>query len=308
MHVAQELVWPIRCLPEIKQAGRFAMPQQQFNITYRHETWALHLHDYPGLVDLAGRRYAIKSGDLTLSPPGTPSSYEVKIPGRHWCIHFLPQPRVGPLLHLPLHLALGGRRPFLEEQFSIVAQWHIRGDGLKPDSALHAALAALALQQFILWLADEGRKHQSGLHVSNSFLKADALAADICRRLEQSLTVTELCRRAGLSRNYMSRQFHRRHGMTIARFILVQRLRYARSLLDGTDMQIKTIGATVGMADPRHFNKQFRRFYGASPTSVRASGRLETRVQDTSAPPQSFTAAAHVRRAARGPGRSMRAG
>ena len=271
MTVARGFGWPIRGIPEIAQAGRFAMPEQHFNITYRHETWALHLHDYPGVVELAGRRYTLKPGDLTFSRPGGLSRYEIKQPGRHWCIHFRPQPRIGPLLELPPHCTLAGRRAYLEEQFSIITQLHLRGGGQHSASPLHAAAADLALQQFLIWLAGDGREQPRSTAVGTAADKADSLAADICQRLDQRLSVTVLCRRAGLSRNYMSRQFHRRHGLTIARYILVQRLRYARSLLEGTDMQIKTIGATVGMPDPRHFNKQFRRFYGAAPSFIRAA-------------------------------------
>ncbi len=274
MTVAKGFVWPIRCIPEIAQAGRFAMPEQHLNITYRHDTWALHLHDYTGVLELAGRRYTLQPGDLTFSPPGGPSRYEITAPGRHWCIHFRPQPRIGPLLDLPPHCRLAGRRAYLEEQFSIITQLHLRGGALRLSaSPLHAAAADLALQQFLIWLAGDGRQQPRSTAVGTAADKVDSLAADICQRLDQCLSVTVLCRRAGLSRNYMSRQFHRRHGMTIARYILVQRLRYARSLLDGTDMQIKTIGATVGMPDPRHFNKQFRRFYGTAPSSIRAASR-----------------------------------
>ncbi len=249
------------------------MPEQHLNITYRHDTWALHLHDYTGMLELAGQRYTLQPGDLTFSPPGGPSRYEITAPGRHWCIHFHPQPRLGPLLKLPPHQALAGRRAYLEEQFSNIAQWYVSGHSHEADATRHTTMAALALQQFLIWLALDGQQHRRGAAVGTATDKTDALAADVCRNLEAKLSVTDLCRRAGLSRNYMSRQFHRRHGMTIARYILVQRLRYARSLLDGTDMQIKTIGATVGMPDPRHFNKQFRRFYGTAPSSIRAASR-----------------------------------
>ena len=271
--MAKQFVWPMRCIPEITQAGCFAMPEQHLNITYRHDTWALHLHDYTGVLELAGRRYTLQPGDLTFSPPGGPSRYEITAPGRHWCIHFRPQPRLGPLLKLPPHNALAERRAYLEEQLSNIAKWYVRGHGHEADATGHTTTAALALQQFLIWLALDGQQYRRGTAVGTATDKADALAADICRRLEQHLSVTDLCRRAGLSRNYMSMHFHRRHGMTIARYILVQRLRYARSLLDGTDMQIKTIGATVGMPDPRHFNKQFRRFYGTAPSSIRAASR-----------------------------------
>ena len=271
MKVANEFLWPIRCIPEIAQAGCFAMPEQHFNITYRHDTWALHLHDYPGVLELAGRRYPLQPGDLTFSRPGGPSRYDITRPGRHWCIHFRPQPLSGPLLELPPHRALAGRRAYLEEQVSNIAKWYVRGCGHEADAPGYTTTAALLLQQLLIWLALDGREQPRRTAVSTASDKADSLAADICQRLEAKLSVTDLCRRAGLSRNYMSMQFHRRHGMTIARYILVQRLRYARSLLEGTDMQIKTIGATVGMPDPRHFNKQFRRFYGAAPSAIRVA-------------------------------------
>lgn len=272
-----KLQWPLRYIPQIEKAGRFAMPVQQFNFLYRHDTCAVHLHDYPGVIDLAGIRYVIRPGDLTFSHPDRPSSYEVRVAGRHWCIHFQPAVAAEPLLNLPLHVSLGSQRGYVQEQMARIATLCAQGKGGMGQLALGQAAAGLVLQELLIWLAGYTLEKSGVGRVCRSPEKVDALAADICQRLEEVLSIPELCRRAGLSRNYMSRQFRQRQGLTIARYILTQRLRYGRSLVEGSDMPIGTIGAMVGMPDPRHFNKQFRRFYGAAPSAIRAAAQQRRR-------------------------------
>ena len=61
------LPWPIDHLPRIIVAGRFPLGDRWFETAYRGPTHALHLHDYPGEVELGDARLALRPGDATLS-------------------------------------------------------------------------------------------------------------------------------------------------------------------------------------------------------------------------------------------------
>ncbi len=61
------------------------------NVTYRHPTLALHLHDYTGVMWIGTRRIALEPGDITLSPGGRITSrYALKESGQHLCLHIAP--------------------------------------------------------------------------------------------------------------------------------------------------------------------------------------------------------------------------
>jgi transcriptional regulator GlxA family with amidase domain len=98
----------------------------------------------------------------------------------------------------------------------------------------------------------------------------DRLVEILDERFHEPLTVPDLAREVGLSRNYLARLFRDRMGLTVQRYIANRRMELARHLLSTSRLSIKEIGAKVGWPDPQHFNKQFHRLAGLSPSAARA--------------------------------------
>ncbi len=73
--------------------------------------------------------------------------------------------------------------------------------------------------------------------------------------------------------NMMEKSFH----CTFSQMVLFFRLWVAAGLLLGTDMPAYDIAAAVGFNSVRTFSRCFDREFGASPTSFRSSGALESR-------------------------------
>jgi AraC-like DNA-binding protein len=239
------------------------------NGIYLHPTVALHLHDYAGDLWIARRRFQLKPGDLTLSPPRTPSRYLLPESGTHLCVHFIP-PAVTtrtPSLRLPLHFRLGPQTVAARERF-----WRIvdqsRQSGGDPDSPA-ACLASASLQEMLLWLYLQSRRgdapHRGSL--------ADEALAKLGQAIENSLSkpmlIGELAAGVGLSAEYVARLFVKRYGMTLQHYLLLRRIELARHLLVSSDLQISEIGRRAGIPDPQYFNKQFRRIVGLSPLAYR---------------------------------------
>ena len=76
-----------------------------------------------------------------------------------------------------------------------------------------------------------------------------------------------------MTQNYLARMFRKRFGMTIPRYLLNRRIDYARHLLTTTNIPIHRVAARVGLPDPQHFNKQFRKLVGTSPSHARITFR-----------------------------------
>jgi AraC-like DNA-binding protein len=103
-----------------------------------------------------------------------------------------------------------------------------------------------------------------------------AIKTDITRRLaSHDLSVTAVAGRHGVSPRYVQALFER-EGTTFSAFVRGQRLARAHQLLDDPHRlrtQIGEIAFEVGFSDLSHFNRDFRRRYGVTPSDVRAAAQ-----------------------------------
>ncbi len=94
---------------------------------------------------------------------------------------------------------------------------------------------------------------------------------------EQGLSLTAIAAQHGLSSRYVQALFES-DGATFSQFILAERLaRVHRMLCDPLQMNrsISAIAYDAGFGDLSHFNRAFRRRYGATPSDIRAAARNE---------------------------------
>lgn len=254
--------WPAQAAPRLRVAGLFPLDQRGFAMRYLAPTHAFHLHGYAGRVRIGRRTFELRPGDVTLTPAGVPSWYDLPAAGTHLCVHFRPEPVGRGPLTLPLHLRPALGRQTIERQAQVVADLFARGKR-------HAPAASSAMQALLACIAAEASEPLPAHNPSAS----DAALRRAAHRLETDLAeplhVPTLAREVGLSQNYLARLFRQRYGVTLQRYRLRARVRHAELLLLTTDLTVKAIAAAVGLPDPQHFNKQFRRVTGVSPSAAR---------------------------------------
>lgn len=85
----------------------------------------------------------------------------------------------------------------------------------------------------------------------------------------RSLTVTELADMIGRSRSHVLKLFRSHMGVSAKNYIIKRQLKQACELLLSTTRSIAEVGQAVGIADPYHFSKLFRRHLKVSPTAFR---------------------------------------
>ncbi len=263
------LPWPLAALPRIHTAGRFPHDDRDFAVRYSSQTHAVHLYDYAATLRLGRSELSIGPGDLTLTPAGVASRYHVPTAGRHWCVHFSPVAGAAAA-RLPLHVSLGGSREYVTERLLTIARLFGQSRGKGELAGVAAAAASAALQELLLSLSLlAGVRAPTSLR---SDLAAGHAASILSGRFDQPLSVPGIAREVGLTQNYLARRFRKRFGMTMPRYLLARRIDYSRHLLLNTDLPIHLIAQRVGMPDLQHFNKQFRRLSGASPSAIRSGG------------------------------------
>lgn len=85
-------------------------------------------------------------------------------------------------------------------------------------------------------------------------------------------SIAELAAACSMSPAGFRRKFHGAMGISPKEYITVRRMRKARKLLRGSDMQIIEICSAAGYGDISAFNRCFKAFHGISPTAYRKSG------------------------------------
>lgn len=261
--------WPRFCRPEIVIAGRFPFSPASLAREYCHPTFALHQHQYRGRLCFGRRVFALRPGDVTLTPPGAVSRYELAGEGYHWCIHFRPVqiPARTATFALPWHLPLAGGGRAADQMRGIAALF---GSGKSPaEKELAFAAASAMLQAMLLQLAVARPVEPPSRPETRAGHLLEAARDQIERSFNRPLNIADLARAAGLSRNYFSARFRARFHRTPQSYLLHCRMEAARALLISTDLAVKEIGFECGLPDPQHFNKQFRQVEGISPSAYR---------------------------------------
>jgi AraC-like DNA-binding protein len=263
--------WPTATIPRIRVAGRFPLDDREYSTTYLGRTHALHLHSYQGYIRIGGHQFTLHDGDLTLSPAGVASGYDLLKPGYHWCVHFHPVERAdaGTQVSLPLHLPLHGAATYVRERMMHISRLHARGAAA---DELSAATAAIALQELLLWCAARAQSHSVAPGAEAAAI-VEKVAAIIDARFDELPSMGRIAQDVGKSQNYIARRFRERFGMTILQYALSRRIAHARYLLEGTDLPIRDVAARVGIDDAQYFNKQIRRQLGDSPSAIREAAR-----------------------------------
>jgi AraC-like DNA-binding protein len=90
-------------------------------------------------------------------------------------------------------------------------------------------------------------------------------------RYSERLDVDHMAAAAGLSRAHFSREFRRAFGESPHHYLLTRRLERAAALLRMTDWSVAEVCVEVGLQSIGSFTTSFKRAYGQTPTTYRAS-------------------------------------
>jgi len=104
-------------------------------------------------------------------------------------------------------------------------------------------------------------------------LRSGELAQQIVSYVEANymgnLSLADLAGHFGVTPNYLSTLFRRAQGETFVKFVTRVRMERAAELLLDRSLQIQQIARLVGYADPRHFTRIFRGYFGHAPADHR---------------------------------------
>jgi AraC family transcriptional regulator len=103
--------------------------------------------------------------------------------------------------------------------------------------------------------------------------------------LDESISLADLARVAGLSRMHFAAQFRAATGYRPHDYLLYQRIESAKTKLSTTDMPLAEIALTVGFQAQAHFSTVFKRLTGETPARWRCSVARDRHPAETPARP-----------------------
>jgi AraC-like DNA-binding protein len=161
----------------------------------------------------------------------------------------------------------GGSKAPGEHCRAIFEAFRARGSSaaLEASGYLHLLLASL---------------HEAVAETGSSPLKPDSHSEDLVRQIvgylstqyAEPVTIEGMAETLGYNRAYLSRLFKQRTSLSPVTFLTKLRVDHGRRLLrERPELTVEQIASSVGFHDALYFSKQFRRWYGQSPTDYRTS-------------------------------------
>ncbi len=143
----------------------------------------------------------------------------------------------------------------------------------KPSAHLQAAGCLMQLMALLAEAAEPSL--QDPLRPGD---EGELLVQQVIRYLStqytEAVSIEAMAETLGYNRAYLSRLFKQRSGLAPMTFLLKLRVDKGRLLLrERPELTIEQIASSVGFHDALYFSKQFRRFYGHSPTAYREAMR-----------------------------------
>ncbi|CAM4007406.1 helix-turn-helix domain-containing protein [Paenibacillus alkaliterrae] len=124
-----------------------------------------------------------------------------------------------------------------------------------------------SLEQLQVWALKLVAVVSDYLHHNDSVIKR--LQCYIADRLNEAITREQLAEHVHLNPAYLSRLFKKEVGESITDYILRERMKVARELIQNSTIPISDIARSLGFSNFSYFSKMFKKVYGTTPQHCR---------------------------------------
>ncbi len=245
--------------------------------------WATLVMFVGGRAELEQRgRITLSAGDLLLLPAGEAHRMLRAEDAEAWGLSFDPVGVVGTdigALVEPFERVRDGGRAVL--RLAAGREEHLRGllCELQREAERPLGVAQAQVQRSLLTLAlaEVARAEAAGGIVGAARAGGPPIVAQALRFIERNclgpLSLRDVAAALGRSPAHLTTALRRATGRTAQQWIVAGRLAEARRSLLFGDEAIAAIAERVGVGDPTHFIRMFRRAHGVTPAAWRTAQR-----------------------------------
>lgn len=246
----------------------FSLEQsRKWNIQERTQTFNKFYYFWEGScrITMEDKTYIAKAGDWFLIPAGTRHN-GFPLPGenfeKYW-MHFdlYPNAKLAKALGLPCVVHVGKNR-----RIAALFQEMIRCNSSdKLTDKLQAKACLLQLLALYVELCDLGCLTVVGEEES----RIQEILSYIHNNLSRPLHNAELAELCHMHPSHFIRYFSKMTGQTPAAYVTERRMEAAKRLLENTELPIAQVMEQVGLQEPNHFARLFRKYYYMTPREYR---------------------------------------
>lgn len=91
----------------------------------------------------------------------------------------------------------------------------------------------------------------------------------------ESISLNDVAKALGYSPAYLTDLVRRHTGYPVNHWIIKRRMEAAKKLLQGGDQSVCEIALSLGYQNVSHFFRQFRQYYGTTPTNWRKENKCK---------------------------------
>lgn len=93
----------------------------------------------------------------------------------------------------------------------------------------------------------------------------------IDRHYNEELTIDQIAQELLISPTYLSRIFKEVQDISVINYLIDIRMKHASTLLKESNLAVKEVAQLVGYQDPLYFSKQFKKYFGKTPSHYKTS-------------------------------------
>lgn len=222
--------------------------------------------DGEGMVELAGKQYFPKPGQLFFLPAAEVQSYATISDNtflKYW-VHFTAKTgglQLFSLLRMPVFTDIGSLEQTALKFEALIEAFR--------DRTIQAAFRQQSLLFEILSdYADHFASEQFQLYNPEMTTRIESMLSFIDSRLSEAITIDQLAEQFHYHPNHVIRMFKQLTGFSPIRYLIRRRIDVAKLRLTASNRTIAEISEEVGL-EPHYFSRVFKEETGFSPSDYR---------------------------------------
>ena len=153
------------------------------------------------------------------------------------------------------------------EQFRNITRFVFAMEKLNKNDEISVEIATRLLECILLSLSD-ALDTEPGKTIDTNLGMQRAITF-IHEHFKENPTLREVARTVPLNERYFCTKFREYTGHSYKEYLTAIKLRYARRLILATSLSMIEIANTCGYGTQSNFNREFKKYYGATPRSLR---------------------------------------
>jgi len=243
-------------------SGRFIAPNENWiHMTRELKDYELVLITEGVLsIECDGMEFTVGEGEYLLMPPshlqkGTKQGYC----SFYW-LHFSAEQLMTPNCEKGLRIVKKGRC-FSKERLIILLKELQDSDRRYRDKLLNDYLTGAVLAEISL---------QNGGHSDNRPSRSkEQLSSDIKTyiswHISEAVRIEDIADYFDYNEKYITTLFRKLNGIPLKRYILCEKMEYAKSILTESDTTVSEVAYSIGFSDVHNFSNAFKNITGMSP-------------------------------------------